>query len=132
MSSKIDITIIHILDPKRWSKAISTGFYVIFDYYYYYYALLLSLNYSVVCQAYQTKVYRPHVHISQLNDRQYVIYRYGQHDDSAKRKYLKGFKIYCWRRTKKIKLLKKVTNEVLELIGETRVVLNNTLRREAI
>ena len=37
----------------------------------------------------------------------------------------------CWRRMKKIKWSEKVTNKVLERIGEKRTLLNNTPCREA-
>ena len=39
--------------------------------------------------------------------------------------------MWCWRRMEKIKRSEKVTNEVLERIGEKRTHLNNILRRKA-
>ena len=37
----------------------------------------------------------------------------------------------CWRRMEKIKWSEKVTNEVLENIGEKTTLLSNILRRKA-
>ena len=49
-----------------------------------------------------------------------------------KRNYLGKHEIWCWRRIRKIKRSKKVTNEeVLEQIGEKRTLLNNIVRRKA-
>ena len=40
--------------------------------------------------------------------------------------------MWCWRRMEKIKWSEKVTNEqVLDLTGEKRTLMNNTLRRKA-
>ena len=47
------------------------------------------------------------------------------------RKYLESFEMWCWRRMGKIKWPEKVTNGVLERIGEKRTLLNNILHREA-
>ena len=47
------------------------------------------------------------------------------------RKHLDNFEMWCWRRMKKTKWSKKVTNEVLERTGNKRTLLNNTLRRKA-
>jgi hypothetical protein len=48
------------------------------------------------------------------------------------RKYLESFEIWYWRRMEKITWSEKVTNEqVLELIGEKRTILNYILRRKA-
>jgi hypothetical protein len=45
-------------------------------------------------------------------------------------KYLVSFQMWCWRRIEKIECSEKVTNEqVLELIGEKRTLLNNILQR---
>ena len=42
------------------------------------------------------------------------------------RKYLETFEIWCLRRMKKVKWSEKVTNEqVVERIGEKRILLNN-------
>ena len=38
--------------------------------------------------------------------------------------------MWYWRRMEKIKWSEKVTNEVLERIGEIRMLLNNILRRK--
>jgi hypothetical protein len=45
------------------------------------------------------------------------------------RKYLKNFEMWCWRRMEKIKWSEKVTNEVIERIGEKNTLLNNIPRR---
>ena len=45
-------------------------------------------------------------------------------------KYLESFEIWCWRRMEKIKLSQKVTNYVLECIGEKRKLLNYILHRK--
>ena len=42
-------------------------------------------------------------------------------------KYLENIKMWHWRRMEKIKWTKKVTNKVLEGIGEKRMLLNNIL-----
>ena len=45
---------------------------------------------------------------------------------------LESFKMWCWRRTEKIKWSEKPTNEgFLERIEEKRILLNNILRRKA-
>ena len=50
----------------------------------------------------------------------------------SKGKYLERFEMWCWRRMKKIRWSKKVTNEqVPERIGKKRTLLNNILRRKA-
>ena len=46
------------------------------------------------------------------------------------REYLESFETWCWRRMEKIKWSEKVTNELLEGIGEKRAPLNNNLRRK--
>ena len=48
-------------------------------------------------------------------------------------KYLESFKIYCSRRMEKIKWSDKMTNEeVLEHIGEKRMLINSNLHRKPI
>jgi hypothetical protein len=59
---------------------------------------------------------------------------YGPETSTLKRSeqdYLDIFEMWCWRGMEKIKWSEKITNEqVLELIGEKRTLLNNTLRRK--
>jgi hypothetical protein len=44
---------------------------------------------------------------------------------------LESFEMGCWRRMEKITLSEKITNEqVLDRIGEKRILLNNILRRK--
>ena len=45
---------------------------------------------------------------------------------------MKSFEIWCWRRAEKIKWPEKVTNEqVLERVGEKRILINDTLHRKS-
>jgi len=47
-------------------------------------------------------------------------------------KYLKSFKIWCWKKMETVKWSEKITNEeVLEHIGENRALLNNINHRKA-
>ena len=52
------------------------------------------------------------------------------HLRKLKRKYLQSSEIWCWRRIDKIKWSEKVTNEVLEHIGEEKRLLNNIQHRK--
>ena len=47
-----------------------------------------------------------------------------------KRKYLESFEMWRWRRMEKTKQSVKITNEVLEGIGEKRALLNKILHRK--
>ena len=48
------------------------------------------------------------------------------------RKNLESFEMWCWRRIEQIKWSEKVTNEqVLDVIGEKRTLINNIVRRKA-
>jgi hypothetical protein len=40
--------------------------------------------------------------------------------------------MWCWRRIEKIKCLKKVTNAVVEHIGDNKRLLNSILRRKSV
>ena len=54
--------------------------------------------------------------------------RHGDMELLRERKYLQSFKMWCWRRMKKIKWSEKVINEqVLERIREKRTFINNIL-----
>ena len=50
---------------------------------------------------------------------------------NLERKYLKSIEIWFWRRMEKIKWPEKVTNEVLQHVGEKRTLLHNILFRKA-
>jgi hypothetical protein len=60
----------------------------------------------------------------------YMAHRPGCQENLLK--YLGNLQIWCWRRMEKIKWSEEVANEeVLERLGEKRMLLNNILHRKA-